>query len=72
MGGHEEAAYRFTVENALDHTRNLFPEGLALAREYVWQAPAYIDTPVRRALQAAAWFPRHEPDAPAPLPDDPV
>jgi hypothetical protein len=61
----------FTVENALSYTKNL-RWGFAEALENVWHAPAYIDTPVRRALQAAPWFQQSEPEATDPRPDSRV
>jgi hypothetical protein len=66
LGGHSETA--FTIENALSHTKSL-RLGFAEALESVWQAPAYIDTPLRRALQAAPWFQQPEPEPTNPVPD---
>lgn len=49
---------QFSVKNAISHIQNLCPEGKAKAAEYVWRAPHFIDTHLRRKLQSAPWFPR--------------
>jgi hypothetical protein len=49
----------FSIKNALCHIQALDAEGKAKAAEYVWRAPAFIDTPLRKALQSQPWFPRH-------------
>jgi len=53
----------FSVDNALGHIRSLSAEGKAKAAEYVWRAPTFIDTPLRRALQAEPWFAHNPNDA---------
>ncbi len=47
----------FTLDAAITHLRDLAHEGKALAAEYVCRAPSFVDTPLRRALQAEPWFP---------------
>jgi len=46
----------FSMEAALSYVQALSPEEKAKAAEYVWRAPAFIDTPLRRALQSQPWF----------------
>lgn len=40
----------FTVSNAIAHVKALSAEGKARAAEYVWRAPPFVDTPLRRTL----------------------
>lgn len=54
--GLDKAKATFSVENAIAHIQNLGPEAKAKAAEYVWRAPAYVDTPLRRALHVQPWF----------------
>lgn len=51
-----EAGLPFSVENAIGHLQALNPAAKAKAAEYVWRAPDFIDTPLRRALQSEPWF----------------
>lgn len=46
----------FSVDEAVAHVRRLHPTGKAKAAEYVWRAPAFVQTPVRSALQQEPWF----------------
>lgn len=46
----------FEVDVALVHIKSLDAEAKSLAAEYVWRAPGFVDTPLRRALQAQPWF----------------
>ena len=46
----------FTIEAALAHIQALDGEAKSHAAEYVWRAPDFIDTPLRRILQAQPWF----------------
>ncbi len=46
----------FSVENALNHIQALNSEGKAKAAEYVWRAPAFVNTPLRMALESQPWF----------------
>lgn len=47
----------FSLDLALRHVQELNAEGKAKAAEYVWRAPTFVDTPLRRALQEQPWFP---------------
>ncbi len=49
----------FSIKRAISHVQALDAEGKAKAAEYVWRAPTFIDTPLRRALQSQPWFPKH-------------
>lgn len=49
----------YCVEAALAHIQALDSDGKAKAAEYVWRAPTFIDTPLRRALQSQPWFQDH-------------
>jgi hypothetical protein len=46
----------FTVDNAKAYLKGLTPEGKVRAAEYMWRAPNFVDTPLRRAVQIAPWF----------------
>lgn len=46
----------FTIEAAVAYLGSLDPEARAGATEYVLRAPAFVDTPLRTALQATRWF----------------
>lgn len=46
----------FSVPAAIAHVQGLSTEEKVKAAEYVWRALEFIDTPVRRALQAEPWF----------------
>lgn len=52
----ETCGSAFSVEGAIRHVASLSSEGKARASEYVWRAPEFVDTPLRRALQAQSWF----------------
>jgi hypothetical protein len=56
----EQTGKNFSVSEALTHLKGLCPEGKAKAAEYVWRAPDFIDTPLRRALEVEPWFARPE------------
>lgn len=49
----------FSVEAAICHIQNLDSEGKAKASEYVWRAPAFVETLLREALQSQPWFQNH-------------
>lgn len=70
--GLKEPDATFSVANAIDHLQSLPADGKAMAAEYVWRAPVYVDTPLRRALEGAPWFKPSEPEAYGPLPDSSV
>ena len=46
----------FSVPAALKHVASLSPAGKAAAAAYVWQAPQFVATPLRAALQSRPWF----------------
>jgi hypothetical protein len=46
----------YSVSYAVDYVKSLDADGKAKAAEYIALAPAFVDTPVRRALQAQLWF----------------
>lgn len=46
----------FSVEHALGHVRALDPAAKSGAAEYVWRAPAFVNTRLRVALQSQPWF----------------
>ncbi len=48
----------FSIDAAVRHVERLSAEAKAKAAEYVWRAPAFVDTPVRRALQEQPWLPK--------------
>lgn len=41
----------FSVPNAIAHLRSLSPEGKSMAATYVWRAPDFVKTNLRKALQ---------------------
>jgi hypothetical protein len=51
-----ECGKPFSVENAILYLKTLSPEAKAKATEYVWRAPEFVRTPLRRALQQEPWF----------------
>ena len=48
----------FVIDAALAHVQSLDDEAKSGTANYVWRAPAFIDTPLRRALQTQPWFPK--------------
>lgn len=47
----------FTINSALSYIqRELTSEGKAKAAEYIWRAPAFVQTPLRNALEQNPWF----------------
>lgn len=46
----------FSIEAAIEHLQMLTPEGKAAAAEYIWRAPAFVNTKLRAALQTQPWF----------------
>jgi len=46
----ERTGMAFTSENAISYLKSLEGEALAAARNYIVNAPASIDTPIRRAV----------------------
>lgn len=49
----------FSIEAALCHIQSLDSQGKSKAAEYVWKAPASVETPLRDALQSQPWFQKH-------------
>ncbi len=47
---------RFDLQAAMDHLRALSGDGLSEARQYIDNAPAGVDTPLRRALKDSSWW----------------
>ena len=47
---------RFSVDAATRHLQNLGAMDKEKAAEYIWRAPPFIDTPLRKKLQSAPWF----------------
>ena len=47
----------FDIDAAIAHLQALKPDAKAMAAEYIWRAPEFIDTPLRRAMQTQDWFP---------------
>lgn len=46
----------FSVNAAVAHIQALDTHAKSQAAEYVWRAPKFVDTKLRRALQAQPWF----------------
>jgi len=46
----------FSIEEAILYLHTLTPKGKTMAAEYVWRAPSFVDTPLRRALELEPWF----------------
>ena len=46
----------FSVAAAVAHIQKLNAAGKSKAAEYVWRAPEFIRTPLRKALQNEPWF----------------
>ena len=59
----------FSVDTALAYIQSLDPEAKSKAAEYVWRARAFVDTPLRRALQGQPWFAKSQggPSPPSPV-----
>lgn len=56
----EETGKDFSVSNAMSHLQSLTPEGKSMAATYVWRAPDFVQTDLRRVLQTGPWFPAPE------------
>jgi hypothetical protein len=54
----QRAKRSFSEDAAIGYLRTLSAAGKAKAAEYVWRAPAFVQTPVRSALQRDPWFSR--------------
>jgi hypothetical protein len=51
----------FCVQEAINYLRELEPPAKVKAAEYIWRAPEFVRTPLRRALERESWF--HERDS---------
>jgi hypothetical protein len=47
----------FSVEEAVAYLKHLSPEAKVRAAEYVWRAPTFVRTTLRKALEREPWFP---------------
>lgn len=52
----EKVGKPFSVPNAIEYLQSLQPDGKAKAVEYIRQAPQFVRTSLRTALQQASWF----------------
>jgi len=52
----EEKKIDFTVDNAVAHIKGLTKEGRYKAAEYIFNAPAYVQTSLRTKLMNEPWF----------------
>lgn len=52
----EISKVEFSVDAAVQYVSSLPPDGFVRAAEYVWNAPEFVQTPLRRALQRQPWF----------------
>jgi len=57
----DQSGTAFTVDSATRYLQSLDSAGKAKAAEYVWRAPEYVNTPLRRALQTQPWFALEKP-----------
>jgi hypothetical protein len=57
--GTSDAGEEFSVSAALSHLKSLAPKGKARAAEYIWNAPPFVQTPLRAALEQEPWFKPH-------------
>ena len=46
----------FSVAAGVAHLQSLPVSAKAKAAEYMWRAPQFVDTPLRRIIQAEPWF----------------
>ncbi|MEO5793995.1 MAG: hypothetical protein ABIP34_02905 [Rhodoferax sp.] len=46
----------FSIPSAISHLQSLSVDAKASAAEYMWRAPALVDTALRRAVEIAPWF----------------
>ncbi|MBT6350005.1 MAG: hypothetical protein HOJ50_12675, partial [Proteobacteria bacterium] len=51
----------FSLQTAQDHLRSLQGMSLEEARRYIRNAPARVETPLRRALENSPWW-HHDPE----------
>ena len=50
----------FSVQGAIEYLKGLSPPAKVKAAEYIWRAPAFVRTPLRRALEQHPWFHERE------------
>ena len=55
-GDFDEVSRDEFVKRAVQHIQGLSPAGKAKAAEYVWRAPDFVATALRRVLEAEPWF----------------
>lgn len=53
----KEVKKPFSIEEAVAYIKRLPPEGKVRAAEYVWRAPTFVRTALRKALEKEPWFP---------------
>lgn len=46
----------FSVQEAIDYLRELEAPAKVKAAEYIWRAPEFVRTPLRRAIEQDRWF----------------
>jgi hypothetical protein len=46
----------FSVQEAIDYLKRLPAPAKAKAAEYIWRAPEFVRTPLRRAVEREPWF----------------
>lgn len=46
----------FSVEAAIRHLQSLEPEPKVIAAEYIWRAPDFVQTELRKAIEVHPWF----------------
>jgi hypothetical protein len=52
----ERVGQPFSLATVIAYVKTLSVEGKVKAAEYVWRSPAFVQTPVRSALQQEPWF----------------
>jgi len=52
----KRAGQPFSLDAVIAYVKTLSSSGKVKAAEYVWQAPDFVQTPVRIALQQEPWF----------------
>jgi hypothetical protein len=52
----QETSEDLAVDRAIEYLANLTIEGKSEAAKYIWRAPAFIQTSLRRAVQIEPWF----------------
>lgn len=52
----ERVGKDFSVEEAVKYLQVLPVEGKVKAAEYIWRAPSFVQTPLRKKMQTLPWF----------------